>query len=247
VAPKRDNIYHYMFTDKKYTRIFILRFIGNYLVLLSVFLIVKTFYAPIKSEINYFIDNTLIKKKYYVANSTSTVATPPRDFKIPPKSQLASLFNIPQVESIVPVDSNFSVVIPKIAANAKVIANVNAADDKEYLEQLKYGVAHAAGTYLPGQNGNIFLFAHSTDYVWNVGNYNAVFYLLYKLEPKDEVDVFYQGRRYVYEVTGKKVVKANEVEYLTKQGQSEMLTLQTCWPPGTTIDRILVFARPKVQ
>jgi hypothetical protein len=39
------------------------------------------------------------------------------------------------------------------------------------------GVAHAKGTVFP-HKGNIYLFAHSTDNWWNVGRYNAVFYLL---------------------------------------------------------------------
>jgi sortase A len=169
------------------------------------------------------------------------------DTPIPVKSQLASIFNIRQIETIRPVDPNFSIVIPKIAANARIIDNVNPADESEYLEKLKFGVAHAAGTYLPGQNGHIFLFAHSTDYVWNISTYNAVFYLLYKLDAGDEVDVFFEGRRHVYVVTDKKVVDPTDVQYLTNKTESEALTLQTCWPPGTTLKRLLVFAKPKVS
>ena len=172
---------------------------------------------------------------------------PVNKLPVPVKSQLASFFNIQQVETISPVDPNFSIVIPKIAANARIVDNVNPADESEYLEKLKFGVAHAAGTYLPGQNGHIFLFAHSTDYVWNVSTYNAVFYLLYKLNDGDEIDIFFEGKRHVYTVTGKKVVEPTDVQYLTNKTESESLTLQTCWPPGTTLKRLLVFAKPKVN
>ena len=86
------------------------------------------------------------------------------------------------------------------------------------------------------------MFAHSTDYIWNVGTYNAVFYLLYKLEKGDEINIFYKGQRYVYKVTDKEVVDPTEVEYLTRKTDREFLTLQTCWPPGTTLKRQLIFA-----
>ncbi len=229
----------------KFFRIFALRLIGNYLILVSLFFIIKTFYDPIQSEIRYFVDNTLIRKAY-VVRLDDFEEIPVNKLPVPVKSQLASFFNIQQVEAISPVDPNFSIVIPKIAANARIVNNVNPADESEYLEQLKYGVAHAAGTYLPGQNGHIFLFAHSTDYVWNISTYNAVFYLLYKLDDGDEINIFFEGKRHVYTVTGKKVVEPTDVQYLTNKTASESLTLQTCWPPGTTLKRLLVFAKPKV-
>ena len=86
------------------------------------------------------------------------------------------------------------------------------------------------------------MFAHSTDYFWNVGNYNAVFYLLHKLEVNDEINVFFQGQRYKYKVIEKTVVDPKQVEYLTRKTNREFITLQTCWPPGTTLQRLLIFA-----
>ena len=143
---------------------------------------------------------------------------------------------------MVPQDPNFSVVIPKIGANARVLANVDAAEEKIYLEALNKGIAHASGTKFPGESGHIFLFAHSTDYFWNVGSYNAIFYLLNKLAKGDEVDVFFKGQRYVYQVINSVVADPSQVEYLTRKSNKELLTLQTCWPPGTTLKRLLVFA-----
>ncbi len=159
-----------------------------------------------------------------------------------PKGLLAKTFEFKKTELLVPEDPYFSVVIPKIAANAKVQSNIDPTDEKVYLEALKKGVAHALGTAFPGEGGHVFLYAHSTDYLWNVGSYNAVFYLLYKLEKGDEINVFYKGKRNVYKVIDKKVVTPSEVEYLTRKTNKEFLTLQTCWPPGTTLKRLLVFA-----
>ena len=48
----------------------------------------------------------------------------------------------------------------------------------EFLPVLRKGIAHAKGTALPNEtNGNVYLFAHSTDSLLNVGRYNAVFTL----------------------------------------------------------------------
>ena len=223
--------------------------LGNFLILGSLFFTLRIFYEPALSEIRYFFDQQVWGRSYVVQDTTqqpSTLSITPTPY-VAGQGQLARFFQIPQVEALTPIDTDFAIVIPKIAANAHVIENVNPADDKAYLDALKKGVAHAAGTYLPGGGGHIFLFAHSTDYVWNVSTYNAIFYLLYKLQPGDEINIFYQGRRFIYIVQGSQVVDPTDIHYLTKQSTSEELTLQTCWPPGTTLKRLLVFAKPKAS
>lgn len=210
----------------------LLRTLGNFLILSSLFFIAKTFYQPVKEEVRYNIDQ-FTRTKYVVAEKGE-------EQKV--KGLLAQTFKGFDVQVLTPADPQFSVVIPKIAANAHVEAGIDAGNEEMYLEALKKGIAHADGTAFPGEGGHIYLFAHSTDYIWNVGSYNAVFYLLYKLETGDEVNVFYQGQRYVYRVTGKEVVDPSEVTYLTRKTGNEFLTLQTCWPPGTTLKRLLVFA-----
>lgn len=234
-----------------YLKILTLRTIGNFLVLTALFTICRTFYEPVREEARYFVDQ-LVQKKYVVAEVSSTDSETETDTQtvvetIPDTSsqnKLAEFLQMKQIEILKPEDPEFSIVIPKVGANVRVIPNVNAADQKEYSEALKKGVAHASISKLPGEGGHVFLFAHSTDYWWNVGTYNAVFYLLYKLEVGDEVDVFYKRHRFTYRVIGSQVVKPSQVEYLTRQSNKEFLTLQTCWPPGTTLERLVVFAVP---
>lgn len=221
---------------KEYTRVLILRTIGNFLIIASLFFIAKTFYKPATEEIKYFIDSKF-EKTYIVSNLKDKQTEQDR-----PKGLLAKTFEFKKTELLIPEDPYFSIVIPKIAANAKVQSNIDPGNEKVYLEALKKGVAHALGTAFPGEGGHVFLYAHSTDYLWNVGSYNAVFYLLYKLEKGDEINVFYKGKRNVYKVIDKKVVSPSEVEYLTRKTNKEFLTLQTCWPPGTTLKRLLVLA-----
>lgn len=142
------------------------------------------------------------------------------------------------------VTTDFSIVIPKINAKAKVVPNVHPANKEEYLASLKLGVAHAYGTGFPGGGRNIYLFSHSTDFEYNVENYNAIFYLLKELVPGDNIIVFYAGQKFDYQVTDKQIVEANDTEWLTNDGETEQLILQTCWPPGTSLKRLIVVAKP---
>lgn len=142
-------------------------------------------------------------------------------------------------------NTNFSVVVPKIDARSRVLANVSAADAQEYNAALSQGVAHAAGTVFPGMVGTTFLFAHSTDAPLNISRFNAVFYLLRELEAGDNIFVFFSDKFYPYQVVETKIVEASDVSWITKAREGEeRLILQTCWPPGTTLKRLLVVAKP---
>ncbi|QQG44254.1 MAG: class E sortase [Candidatus Roizmanbacteria bacterium] len=224
----------------EYFKILILRTIGNFLIFSSLFMVGKTFYQPVREEVRYFVDKTTNKK--YVVADLKLLPTP----TIQP-GRLSKTFKKSNIEVLTPEDPNFGIIIPEIGANARVISNVDASDEREYLQALQKGVSHAQGTAFPGEGGHIFLFAHSTDYLWNVGTYNAIFYLLYKLKAEDEIDIFYKGQRYVYKIIDRKIVDPSQVEYLTRKTNKEFLTLQTCWPPGTALKRLLVFAERVVE
>lgn len=148
-----------------------------------------------------------------------------------------------QENTIIPVSTEYGIVIEKINANAKVIANVNPANEREYVKALAGGVAEALGSTPPGEKGNLYLFSHSTDAPWNIVRYNAVFYLLRELVPGDRVIIFYKNRRYDYIVFDKVIVKPSDVSYLTNKYDSPILTLQTCDPPGTLLNRLVVRAK----
>jgi len=145
--------------------------------------------------------------------------------------------------SLNPPDFDFSLVIPKIDARAKIIANVDAANPQEYQQALLKGVAHAKGTVFPGMKGTIFLFAHSANTPWEIAHYNAVFYLLRELEPGDLIALYFQGKGFAYQVERKEIVAPTETSFF-KQRERELLVLQTCYPPGTTSKALLIYARP---
>ena len=247
-------------------RFLVLRTIGNFLVLFAVFGIVATFGPALYYETAFRIAQAR-GIKYEIAQIPSKPAVIPTPVPGRPQAtptpasnaadatpvkslgvdNFAQVLSGPKVQILTPVYTQFSIVIPKIGASAKVFANVDPSKESEFLPILQKGVAHARGTVFPGQKGNIYLFAHSTDNFWDLGRYNAVFYLLKDLVPGDEIVIFFQNKRYNYVVTGYKVVDPSDVSYIVNaQNQnSETLILQTCWPPGTTWKRWLVFAKPK--
>jgi len=143
---------------------------------------------------------------------------------------------------IVPKNTDFGIVIPKIRANSVIHEGIDWRDSQVYQKALQTGIAQAEGTSTPDKPGNMFLFAHSGVDFYEAIRYNAEFYLLNKLEQGDEIDVFYKNQKYLYAVRETKIVASDEVDYLTKQWNQKTVTLMTCWPPGTTYKRLIVIA-----
>jgi len=144
-----------------------------------------------------------------------------------------------------PATLPFSLTIPKIDLEAKVIPNVDAANPDEYKAALKEGVAQAKGTGFPGQGKMIYIFGHSTDYAWNVQTYNALFYQVKDLTTGDLVQTKLGDKTYEYKVIDRQIVDPTDMSLIDKHASDDVLILQTCYPPGTTWKRLLVVASPK--
>lgn len=235
-------------------RYLVLRTIGNFLLLFALFGVFATFGPAIYYELTFQLSK--VRGVHYTVASVTVNNESPLG-KILEKQKetqrnepaqtggLAQVLAGPKEQILIPKDTEFSIVIPKIGATAKVFPNVDPASQDEFLPILQQGVAHAKGTVFPGRKGNIYLFAHSTDNFWDVGRYNAVFYLIKDLRAGDTVVMFFENNRYNYNVFQSMIVDADDVSPLvnSQQGQDETLILQTCWPPGTTWKRLLVLAK----
>lgn len=231
--------------SKRYKTILIIRFFGYFLFFSGLIGVIFILEPLITVEAKYRIDRILGVKKI--------IATIPDVKKSPQPQQQPQATSSPIVESfanikaqeneIVPVSTEFGIVIEKIDANAKIIANVNPANEKEYVAALKTGVAQALGSTPPGQIGNLYLFSHSTDAPWNIIRFNAIFFLLKELEQGDRVIIFYQNKRYDYIVFDKSIASPTDVSYLTNRYDVPVLTMQTCDPPGTLLNRLIVRAK----
>jgi len=129
-------------------------------------------------------------------------------------------------------------IIGKISVDVPISWNV---PENEILSKLTSGVVHYENTSLPGNGGNIFIVGHSSNYSWIHSDYNSVFALLDKLIRGDQVEIYANGRRYVYSVSDKRVIEAKNVEVLDET-KLETLTLMTCWPVGTSLNRLIIQA-----
>jgi len=243
-------------TRQEKIRFLVYRTIGNFFILLTIFGFLATFGPVFYYEAQFKISN-LIGVRYKVAGDNvpdfgqildrRRALADKNSVENASQGLLNAMVSGEKEQILVPPNTEFSVVIPKIGASEKVSINVDPSNEKEFQEVLKYSVAHARGSAYPGLNGNTYLFAHSAATFWDVGRYNAVFYLIKDLESGDDITVFYRNKRYNYKVYDKKIVEADEVQYVNANvGSGEVLTLQTCWPPGTAWKRLLVFAKPEL-
>lgn len=143
------------------------------------------------------------------------------------------------------------ILIPKIGKNIPLInvEHFDATNSEEwhkiFMKELEKWIIKYPWSADPGTEWNSFIFWHSSNYPWAKGDYNDVFALLNTLELWDEIIVFFKQRKYVYAVREKKVVKPGHVSSLWDTPNMKQLTLMTCWPLGTTLNRLLVITELK--
>jgi sortase A len=140
------------------------------------------------------------------------------------------------------VGSEAKVVIPKIGVEAPVVYDEPRVDNTSYENALERGVVRLGNTADPGTKGNIVIGGHSSNNVFNPGKYKYVFVNLKRLDVNDIIYLNYNGKRYTYKVTvAKKVIPPTDTSAL---GSTDVptLTLFTCDPPGTNINRLIVQA-----
>jgi len=132
------------------------------------------------------------------------------------------------------------IIIPKINVEVPVIYDVASIDEKQIESGLDRGVVHYPTTPSPGQTGNVVIFGHSANNIFNRGKYKYVFSLLNRLQEGDTFMLNYYGQRYVYKVYSKKIVNPNQVSVIGTQDRTSTATLITCDPPGTSTHRLVV-------
>jgi len=205
----------------------------NFLIFLGVLFLILSFGPLIVQEIWYFLKEA--KNQEYTLGSDNGDGG---------EDSVFARFLTATPIKLEPANKDFSIVIEKIGVNAPIVRDVSVVDEKAYKEALKTGVAHAISSDYPTtSSSNVYLFAHASLNFWDLGKYATVFNLLRKLTIKDKINIFYQGDRYIYEVVNKEVVKGWNTNSITRPVLEPILTLQTCDPPGTTINRFVVTAK----
>lgn len=133
------------------------------------------------------------------------------------------------------------IIIPKINVEIPVVYTEPSIEEEKVQKALESGVVHYATTPNPGELGNGVIFGHSSNNILNKGDYKFAFVLLKRLENGDTFMLQKDGKRFVYKVFSKKVVKPEDVSVLTDgQGKPATFSLITCDPPGTSLNRLVV-------
>lgn len=152
--------------------------------------------------------------------------------------------NIDMNIEIVPYENR--IVIPKIWKNIplvdvqnKTVENVKALEDI-FMKELVNGIVRYPGSARPWENGNSFIFWHSSNFPWLEWKYNDVFALMDNLSFGDEIIAYYGQKKYIYKVKEKKVIKPGDTSVLKRNNNISEITLMTCWPVGTTLNRMVV-------
>ena len=129
--------------------------------------------------------------------------------------------------------------LPTLGKTAPVVFSTTR-DEPAVQNDLDKGVSLDVESPRPGQAGNVFLTGHSNNWPWR-GEYRTIFGNIDQLRVGDEV-VLDWDKRYVYRVTGQRVVNPIEVSVMNSDRSKHQLTLMTCWPPSTTWSRRIVTA-----
>ena len=135
-------------------------------------------------------------------------------------------------------------IIPKINVDVPVSYDVGTDNDSQ-MKAMANGLAHfpiAGASSHPGEIGNTVLAGHSSNDLFDGGDYKFIFAQLEKLAIGDSVYANYKSKRYTYVVTKIEIVKPTEVSKLVYKTDKPVLTLLTCTPLGTALNRLLVTA-----
>jgi len=140
------------------------------------------------------------------------------------------------------------IIIPKIGKNIPLVdikqKKVNGVKELNniFMDELENGVIRYPGSAKPGENGNSFIFGHSSNFPWMKWDYNDVFALLDHVTYDDEVVVYYGQEKHTYKIRTKNVIAPGDVSVLESDETDDKskLTLMTCWPIGTTLNRLVL-------
>jgi sortase A len=141
-----------------------------------------------------------------------------------------------------PVGPEPKIIIPKINLEVPIVFDLTSVEEKVIQNALEDGVVHYATTPNPGEKGNVVIVGHSSNNILNSGKYKFAFVLLKRLEPEDTFFVQKDSVRYTYKVYKKEIVAPDTVSVLQTQERANTITLITCDPPGTSINRLIITA-----
>lgn len=143
------------------------------------------------------------------------------------------------------VSSDPRLIIPKIGVDVPIVWDAVASNEDSLNAAMDKGVAWfniKGANAKPGEMGNFAVSGHSSNDWLDQGEYKFIFARLEQMGEGDAIYVNYNSIRYTYTVTHTQVVKPTEVGALRVGTDKPRITLITCTPLGTALNRLLVFA-----
>ena len=160
----------------------------------------------------------------------------------PGESPAGEIEAVDPTVTLTKVSAENKLIIPKL--NVDVPINFGIATS-EVMEAMNHGVAHyrinGASAY-PGEVGNFVVMGHSAGDIYSSNQYKFIFSGLERLEVGDIMYVHYNSVRYTYKMVGREIIWPTEVSKLVIDTDKPMMTLVTCWPLGTSRQRLLISA-----
>ena len=138
------------------------------------------------------------------------------------------------------------IIIPKLWKNIPLVEveNKKVKDVKElekvFMDELVKWIIRYPGSAKPWEKWNSFIFWHSSNFPWMKWDYNDVFALLDNVVFDDEIIVYYEQKKYIYKVREKQIIKPWNVSILKRNKWKKEISLMTCWPIWTTLNRMIV-------
>jgi len=133
------------------------------------------------------------------------------------------------------------ILIPSVGIDSVVVFPTST--DKNILDKALYGgVAHYPSSSLPGENGNVFIFGHSTDKAFVKNRAFTAFTKLHDVKVGDDVLIKSNNVIYYYRITSVEILSPEKTKIYMDSPEPK-LTLSTCWPVGNPLNRTVVEAK----
>jgi LPXTG-site transpeptidase (sortase) family protein len=123
-----------------------------------------------------------------------------------------------------------TIAIPKIGVHALIG------------ESLDRGPIYWPQVGRPGQGTTVAIAGHDVTPVAGF-NGHGPFHDIDRLTSGDRIQVTTHGKRHLYRVTGRRVLSARNL-HIADLTRHERLLLTTCWPRGSSVYRLVVYALP---
>lgn len=131
-------------------------------------------------------------------------------------------------------------IIPKINLVVPVVFPTST--DLAILKNSLYrGVVHYPESAMPSENGNTFIFGHSSNKPFEKNPARTAFTKLNQLENGDEIFIQSGKIKYAYRVVSREIVDPEETRVYLNSDKPK-LTLSTCWPVGDPLKRTMIEA-----